>query len=76
MFELCATQNNDRRLSGKQKELIVQFAETERHNSDTKVNGLTDRGKNTRDKKCLLYFGHQKVREKMTQENSKAFSEK
>ena len=46
MFEFCATQYNNRRLSSKQKELIVQFAETERHSSDTKVNGVTDKGKN------------------------------
>lgn len=47
MFEFCATQYN-RRLSSKQKELIVQFAETERHSSDTHINGVTDKGKNVK----------------------------
>ena len=46
MFQLCATEFNadNRRLSAKQRELITQFAETERHSSDTKVNGVTDKG--------------------------------
>ena len=73
---MCAAQNNDRRLSGKQKELIVQFAETERHSSDTKIDGVTDRGKNMRDKNFLLHYGHQKVRGEITQEKNEAFSEK
>lgn len=48
MFEFCATQYNcnDRRLSTKQRELIVQFAETEQHSSGTKINGVTDKGEN------------------------------
>ena len=33
-----------RRLTSKQKELIVEFAETERYSSDTKIAGVTDKG--------------------------------
>lgn len=35
-----------KRLSAKQKDLIIQFAETERQSSDIKINGVTEKGKN------------------------------
>lgn len=78
MFELRTAQyNNDgRRLSAKQKELIVQFAETERHSSDTKINGVTDKGKGAEFITILLHHFYQKVRERTAQEKNEAFSEK
>lgn len=75
MFELCATKYNGRRLSAKQKELIIQFAETERQSSDTKVNGVTDKGENM-EFDHFLYNSYQKVRETRAQERNEAFSEK
>jgi len=48
--ELCYFHRNiivfvlHRRLTSKQKELIVEFAETERHSGDTKIAGVTDKG--------------------------------